>query len=349
MSSVSTGLPINLSFDSNQGNCDDNRSFVKEIIFVGTGTSGCVPNACCLTRIQHNDLERCYVCEDAFLNPQSKNRRNNTGILLRISSPKHKKDRLLNVLIDCGKTFHLQSILLCGHYQIRHLDAVILTHSHADAVFGLDDLRQWTLGGIVQDHVDIYLNHDTMALVKRAFPYLVDLKQASGGGDVSSLRYHFFEKKSSDPSGFFYDEIELFGIKIQPFDVEHGKYQGNPFMCLGFQIDNKITYMSDVSRIPDSVLPILQNQNIIIIDALHDKRHPSHFCIEEALEALEMFKPKLGLLTGFSHRVDHHKEQSKIDEKLGGNNFPTNEWLFDSNSQSTVVKLAWDLLCLRIN
>ena len=66
------------------------------------------------------------------------------------------------------------------HYKLRHLDALILTHGHADAINGLDDLRPWTLHDSIQDYIPIYLTNDTLDSIKTLFPYLVDSKQASG-------------------------------------------------------------------------------------------------------------------------------------------------------------------------
>lgn len=65
-------------------------------------------------------------------------------------------------------------------YGIRELDAVILTHGHADACYGMDALRQWTLGGAVQKHIDIFLSSETMDTIATTFPFLVDARNATG-------------------------------------------------------------------------------------------------------------------------------------------------------------------------
>ncbi len=66
------------------------------------------------------------------------------------------------------------------HYKLRNLDALILTHAHADAVNGLDDLRAWTLSSVIQEYIPIYLTNDTLESIKTHFPYLVDIRKASG-------------------------------------------------------------------------------------------------------------------------------------------------------------------------
>ena len=314
---------------------------IREIVFFGTGTSGCVPAQPCLTK---PDVLECTACIDAFFNPYSKNRRNNTSALVRIWAPQHQPDRLLNVLIDCGKTFYQQAIQWCTLYQIRHLDAVLLTHSHADAMFGLDDLRQWTLNGAVQSHVDIYLNQNTMEFCSSVFPYLVDTTRASGGGDVSSLRFHLLERVNGIDGE--YKPLNLYGLEVLPFEVEHGKFKDRPFMSLGFRFGlGDFVYISDVSRIPDHSAEVLREYpiNVFVVDGLHDKAHPSHFNIEQAIECLKQYRPRLGLLTGFSHRVDHESVQSRLDQDLKQNK----GWELDTDREDPLVKLAWDGLCLR--
>lgn len=93
---------------------------------------------------------------------------------------------------------------------MRKIDAVLLTHAHADGQYvsvyptlilltfrvatnGLDDLRSWTLKGIIQDYIDIYLDLNTFNEIKRAFPYLVSKGFATGGGDVPDFRWHIVE------------------------------------------------------------------------------------------------------------------------------------------------------------
>lgn len=75
-------------------------------------------------------------------------------------------------------------------YGIRELDAVILTHGHADACYGMDALRQWTLGGAVQKHIDIFLSSETMDTIATTFPFLVDARNATGKLNGMSTLVH---------------------------------------------------------------------------------------------------------------------------------------------------------------
>ncbi|KAK4395114.1 putative hydrolase [Sesamum angolense] len=117
----------------------------SEIIFVGTGTSEGIPRVSCLT----NPDKKCPVCWKA-IEPGNKNRRLNTSLLVRFSRPSGER----NILIDAGKFFYHSALKWFPTYGIRTIDAVIITHSHADAIGGLDDLRDWTNN--VQPSIPIY-------------------------------------------------------------------------------------------------------------------------------------------------------------------------------------------------
>lgn len=115
------------------------------------------------------------------------NRRRNTSAALLFK----KNGEQMCAVIDCGKNFYEAALEHFPKNGLRRIDALMITHGHADACFGLDDLRQWTIGpeGYRTQHaIDVYLNEETLGVVQGAFPYLVDKKLATGGGDVTSLR-----------------------------------------------------------------------------------------------------------------------------------------------------------------
>ncbi|TXG68573.1 hypothetical protein EZV62_003508 [Acer yangbiense] len=121
-------------------------SHQSAIIFVGTGTSEGIPRVSCLT----NPSKKCPVCTKAA-EPGNRNKRLNTSMLIRYPGPSGR----CNILIDAGKFFYHSAICWFPSYGIRTIDAVIITHSHADAIRGLDDLRDWTNN--VQPHIPIYV------------------------------------------------------------------------------------------------------------------------------------------------------------------------------------------------
>lgn len=149
------------------------KTVIEEIIFLGTGCSSSTPLISCLMA----DRPTCKVCTSAMSNG-SKNRRNNPSALIRFRHG--NKGRLRNVLIDCGKTFYSSAVQYLVRDKIGPLDGVVLTHGHADAIFGLDDLRHFTGHDSLQSHVDIWLDQQTMDVVARSFPYLVDSSNVTG-------------------------------------------------------------------------------------------------------------------------------------------------------------------------
>ncbi|KAJ3194218.1 hypothetical protein HK101_003241 [Irineochytrium annulatum] len=272
-----------------------------EFIFLGTGTSSGIPNIGCLT----NGNPTCRTCISA-VQPRSKNKRRNTSGLLRY---RHSDGTIKNVLIDCGKFFFEGAVDWFVQYQLRRIDAVILTHGHADAMMGLDDLRQWTIRGEVQDHIPIYLAQETMDVVSRVYPYIVDSSKATGGGHVPALNFHVFDaqRQGEVVEPFMVDEL-----RVVPFEVEHGKMNdGSPYMCYGFRF-NDFTYLSDVSKIPTRAADIMRDSRYLVIDALKDVWFTSHFGIPEAITTCLDIKPKRTFFLGFCHEVEH----GELEERL---------------------------------
>ncbi|KAI8899410.1 beta-lactamase-like protein [Globomyces pollinis-pini] len=285
----------------------------SEIIFFGTGTSGCVPNIFCLTE----DNPSCKVClstlaplpQEPGLAPIfSKNRRRNTSAMVRYL---HSDGQTRNILIDAGKTFWASALTWCTNYKLRKLDAVILTHGHADAVMGLDDLRQWTSAN-VQDKVDVYCDASTLAVVSSAFPYMVDTKKATGSGEVAAVQFHLIERdENGDMIPFWLDEL-----KVVPFEVEHGKALDKPYYALGYRFGD-LTYISDTNSIPDRALDIIDGSSVLVIDALRLKEHSSHLSFEQAYNlCLKVLKaPARAFFTGFTHDLDHEEIEKWISEQ----------------------------------
>lgn len=305
---------------------------VEEIILLGTGTSNSVPNIPCLLRSNPS----CKVCLSTLpaidpsykQNPlyplhQStntnstttsttqfyKNRRRNTSCLIRW---RHSSGALKTLVIDVGKTFYEGALQWFTYYGLSQIDSVILTHGHADAMNGLDDLRSWTLGGptrSLQESINVYCSERTLETVERTFPYIVDKAFATGGGDIPSLSFHTI----SETEPFVIDDE----LVIQPIRVHHGVYNnGDPFYCLGFRI-NDMVYISDANAIPQESRQHMFGAKLVVMDALHIIPHASHFSVSQALKEVLLIQPDLEpemvFFTGFSHRVDH----DELDEELG--------------------------------
>ncbi|KAJ2111097.1 hypothetical protein IW146_005607 [Coemansia sp. RSA 922] len=263
-------------------------SRVREVIFLGSGTSACIPVVPCIT----SNYEGCKTCKLSLTPEGSKNRRRNTSLLVRID---HADGRERNIVIDCGKTFLESATEVFVKHDVKSIDAVLLTHGHADAMFGLDDLRQWTSSFGVS--IPIYCDQETLDVVTRTFPYLVDTSFATGSGLVTQLEFHAIDSSLAP--------FECHGIEFQPLRVEHGTHSdGRPFYFTGFRFDD-VSYLSDVSRIPDETRPLIEGSRLLIIDALKWKSFSSHFGYWDALEEVRRFRPQRAIFTDISHHMLH--------------------------------------------
>ncbi|CAG8512656.1 6110_t:CDS:2 [Funneliformis mosseae] len=281
---------------------------VKEIIFIGTGTSSGVPTVACLT-----DPEKsCKTCMSTLTSEGEVNIRRNTSLLVRVN---HEDGRVRNIVIDCGKTFYVSALKWWPYHELRNLDALILTHPHADAINGLDDLRAWTLRKVIQEYIPVYLTSITFETIQTLFPYLVDSKQASGGGDLPAFKWNIIDINHP---------FTVEGLEFTPLPAHHGKYftTDEPYIYVGYRFEN-ISYISDCNFIPDDTLTKMQGSDIMILDSLDYKEHPSHFSINQAINISRNSNPvpKRTYLVGFSHGVNHSElinemKQLQLNEPL---------------------------------
>ncbi|KAM4110927.1 hypothetical protein ACJW30_05G029200 [Castanea mollissima] len=254
----------------------------SEIIFMGTGTSEGIPRVSCLT----NPLKTCPVCSKA-VEPGNKNRRLNTGILIRYPGA----SGINNILIDAGKFFYHSALQWFPAFGIRTIDAVIITHSHADAIGGLDDLRDWTNN--VQPSIPIYVAQRDFEVMKKTHYYILDTSVILPGAAVSDLQFNIIQE----------EPFVVHDLKITPLPVWHGR----GYRSLGFRFGN-ICYISDVSEIPEETYPLLKDCEILILDALRpDRSSSTHFGLPRALEEVRKIQPKRTLFTGMMHLMDHEK------------------------------------------
>ncbi|XP_064956996.1 putative hydrolase C777.06c isoform X1 [Musa acuminata AAA Group] len=267
----------------------------SEIIFIGTGTSEGIPRVSCLT----NQSKTCKVCSKA-IEPGNKNRRLNTSILIRYVNSVGR----FNILVDAGKFFYHSALRWFPAYGLRNIDAVIITHSHADAIGGLDDLRDWTNN--VQPFIPIYVAQRDFEVMKKTHYYIVDTSVIVPGAAVSELQFNVINE----------EPFVIHDLKVTPLPVWHG----HGYRSLGFRFGD-VCYISDVSDIPEETYMLLKDCDLLILDALRpDRSSSTHFGLPRALEEVRKIQPRRTLFTGMMHLMDHdeiNEELAKLLESEG--------------------------------
>lgn len=170
---------------------------------------------------------------------------------------------------------------------IRRVHAVLFTHYHADHVFGMDDLRVFAkyLGG----ELPIYCDPDVETFIRRAFCYAFDpVAQAYPAGGVPRVSFRRIERPA----------CRVLDHAIQPIPLRHGCYD-----VLGFRFGT-LAYCTDVNEIPESSWPLLEGLDVLVLDALRFKPHPTHFSFDEALAVIERLRPRQAYLTHLSCKLD---------------------------------------------
>jgi phosphoribosyl 1,2-cyclic phosphate phosphodiesterase len=244
-----------------------NKSDSIEIVVLGSGTSAGVPMIGC----------HCRVC----ISTDPRDKRNRCSVAVGYAGRR--------VLIDTPPELRLAVIA----NQIDMVDAVILTHGHADHIFGLDDVRRYnTLSG---QGMPILAGAKTLSVVRQAFPYAIDQAAA----DPLVYRPQILLQEIT---GTF----ELFGRIWTPIYLPHGNVQ-----VLGFRVGD-FAYCTDCSDIPPQERKKLLNLDVLIIDALRPTFHPTHLSFEQALAVIDDLKPRRAYFTHLTHDVPH----AEIEQQL---------------------------------
>ncbi|MCI0444192.1 MBL fold metallo-hydrolase [bacterium] len=240
-----------------------------KITFMGSGTSMGVPTVGC----------ECAVC----LSDDPHNKRTRASLLVQ--------SRGRNILIDTATDFRAQAI----REGLKRVDAVLYTHSHADHILGLDDLRPFSYRQ--QLHIPCYGNQEALNGVCDVFKYVFSEPQP--GGSIPRI-------EPRPVQGSF----EFEGVPIQPLPVLHGMLPVN-----GYRIGG-MSYLTDLSEIPDSTYEMLYGTSILILGVLRYAPHPTHLNIDKALRIIERVSPDAAYFTHISHDFDHNRTGSELPRNV---------------------------------
>ena len=236
-----------------------------KVTFLGTGTSYGVPMVGC----------ECRVCTSD--NP--KNSRTRSSII--ISEGEN------NILIDAATELRIQ----CLKNKVKSLDAVLLTHSHADHILGFDDLRHFNRSR--KSNIPVYGSCDTVDSVSRMFSYA--FREVPSNGSKPKVSLIPIDGK-----------LNLSGIEVIPVDVMHGQERVTAYRF------NKFAYVTDVSQIPRDSVDKLQGLDLLIIAALRNIPHEKHFSIEQAINVVSRLKPKQTFFTHIAHDIEHEETNKDL-------------------------------------
>ena len=217
----------------------------------------------------------CKVCTSS----DARDRRTRPSILLEYGGH--------IVLIDSTPDFREQAL----REKITRIDAVLYTHAHADHILGLDDLRPLTFKR--EQKLPLYADDNTAKIIESMFAYVFDPESTySTRPQVTLHRLN--------------GTLELFGAKFQPLRVLHGDSEITAYRF------GTAAYLTDFSSIPDSTMETLHGLDLLFLDALRRRPHPTHSSLDESLKVVEKLAPRRAFFVHMSHDLGHEETNASL-------------------------------------
>lgn len=238
---------------------------------LGSGTSTGVPTIAC----------DCPTCTSNDF----RDKRLRTSLLIQTVTT--------NIVIDTSPDFRQQMLI----HKVRHLDALIYTHSHYDHIGGFDDLRAFNF----QTHapISVFASQNTIEHLKRVYPYAFgEADQIGGGIPIIDVRII-----DSEP-------FEINGIEFIPIPMKHGILD-----VMGYRVGD-FAYCTDTNHIPEDSMKLLNGLKILILDALRYEKHPTHFNIQEAMDIVKILRPEITYFTHIAHQIKHAETELTLPPNI---------------------------------
>jgi phosphoribosyl 1,2-cyclic phosphate phosphodiesterase len=238
-----------------------------KLTFLGTGTSTGVPSIGC----------ECETC----LSEDPRDKRLRVSIIIEHAGQ--------SLLVDTSSDFRQQAL----RFGLKRLDGVLITHCHADHIFGLDDIRplNFRFGAL-----GLYANERAWVDIRRIFKYIFEPSHF-GGGLPQVIAHTVY------PGAPFCIGEQL---EVTPLEVIHGRL---PVMAYRF---NDFAYATDLSEIPPQTMDALRDLDVLVLDCLRFKEHPTHLWTEKALGYVEKLKPRRTYFTHMAHDVKHERDSKRL-------------------------------------
>jgi phosphoribosyl 1,2-cyclic phosphate phosphodiesterase len=237
------------------------------VIVLGSGTSHGVPMIGC----------NCAVCRST----DPRDRRTRPSIYVEV-------DGGPAILVDTSTDLRHQALA----HGITRVDAILYTHSHADHIMGLDDVRRFNV--MQEGSIPAFADERTVSDLRRAFSYVFSPPGEKGGGIP--------QMSLTTITGRF----NVGTIGVQPVPIYHGSRP-----ILGFRFGS-FAYLTDCNRLADDAWDMLADLDVLILDALRHRSHPTHFTVAEALQVVERARPRQTYFTHICHDLPHEATNASL-------------------------------------
>ena len=192
------------------------------------------------------------------------------------------------VLVDAGPDLREQAL----RHDIRQVDAILFTHGHADHILGLDDVRRFN--SLMKRPMPCHGDAHTLDDIRKTFHYVFDPATPKGGG-LPALDLTLVA-----------GPLRVGGLDVQPVPLWHGSRA-----ILGFRF-GRFAYLTDCNRLAGEAWPLLEGLDVLVIDALREQPHPTHFSLGQAIETAERIAPRQTLFTHMCHHLPHEPTNARL-------------------------------------